>query len=165
MNVVDRLLLWCFGVSASCFVSCAGISLKTQFLYALVFLTRYLDLFWNFASMYNWVMKIIFIASSCAIVYMMAAKAPYKDTYQKDKDTFKLWYLIVPCAVLALIFNESVELGRGQTDKKNGTAPSPRMRVHCADCSRLCSDTFLLRFVRRYSLPLLPALMQSVLGI
>jgi ER lumen protein retaining receptor len=102
-----------------------GISLKTQFLYALVFLTRYLDLFWNFASMYNWVMKIIFIASSCAIVYMMAAKAPYKDTYQKDKDTFKLWYLIVPCAVLALIFNESVELGRedraGRQEQRDGT--------------------------------------------
>lgn len=37
---------------------CAGISLKTQFLYALVFLCRYVDLFWNFASMYNWTMKV-----------------------------------------------------------------------------------------------------------
>jgi len=36
----------------------SGISLKTQFLYALVFVCRYLDLFWNFASMYNWVMKV-----------------------------------------------------------------------------------------------------------
>lgn len=36
------------------FLSAAGISLKTQFLYALVFVCRYLDLFWNFSSMYNW---------------------------------------------------------------------------------------------------------------
>ena len=39
----------------SSFSACAvGISLKTQFLYALVFVCRYVDLFTNFASMYNW---------------------------------------------------------------------------------------------------------------
>ena len=32
-------------------------------------LTRYLDLFWNWLSYYNVVMKIIFIISSIAIVY------------------------------------------------------------------------------------------------
>ena len=36
----------------------AGISLKTQCLYVLVFCTRYIDLLWNFASMYNWCMKV-----------------------------------------------------------------------------------------------------------
>jgi len=30
---------------------CAGVSLKTQELYALVFLTRYLDLFTNYVSL------------------------------------------------------------------------------------------------------------------
>lgn len=44
--------------SLSVCARCAGISLKTQFLYALVFLCRYVDLFWNFASMYNWTMKV-----------------------------------------------------------------------------------------------------------
>jgi len=38
--------------------SVAGISLKTQELYALVFITRYLDLFWNFYSLYNSIMKV-----------------------------------------------------------------------------------------------------------
>lgn len=37
--------------------SCAGVSLKTQELYAIVFVARYLDLFWNFLSIYNWIMK------------------------------------------------------------------------------------------------------------
>lgn len=31
--------------------SCRGISLKTQELYTLVFVCRYLDLFWNFISL------------------------------------------------------------------------------------------------------------------
>ena len=35
--------------------SVAGISLKSQELYVIVFIARYLDLFWNFLSIYNWV--------------------------------------------------------------------------------------------------------------
>ena len=37
----------------------AGISLRTQELYLLVFLTRYLDLFYSYISLYNSVMKVI----------------------------------------------------------------------------------------------------------
>jgi hypothetical protein len=36
----------------------AGISLKTQELYVIVFCSRYIDLLWNFASLYNWCMKV-----------------------------------------------------------------------------------------------------------
>ncbi|KAL0910536.1 hypothetical protein M5K25_021529 [Dendrobium thyrsiflorum] len=53
--------------------SCSGISLKTQELYALVFLTRYLDLLTVFVSIYNSVMKVVFISSSIAIVWCMRA--------------------------------------------------------------------------------------------
>lgn len=71
----------------------AGISLKTQILYVIVFCTRYMDLFWNFASLYNWCMKVrdrpgpladrgvltnrncalqlLFITSSVGIVFIM----------------------------------------------------------------------------------------------
>ena len=35
----------------------------------MVFCARYLDLFWNWLSYYNVIMKIIFIISSIAIVY------------------------------------------------------------------------------------------------
>ena len=38
--------------------SAAGISLRTQELYAIVFCSRYIDLFWNFSSMYNWLLKV-----------------------------------------------------------------------------------------------------------
>eukprot|EP00457_Paulinella_chromatophora_P011741 gb/GEZN01011899.1/.p1 GENE.gb/GEZN01011899.1/~~gb/GEZN01011899.1/.p1 ORF type:complete len:244 (+),score=27.61 gb/GEZN01011899.1/:64-732(+) len=87
--------------------NCRGISLKTQALYLLVFITRYLDIFYTFhLSVYNFVMKIIFIGSSGMIVWLMAFKRPYCDTYEKKKDSFNVLFVIIPCAVLALLVNE-----------------------------------------------------------
>ena len=51
--------------------SAAGISLKAQELYLIVFIARYLDLFTNFYSYYNTIMKIIYIVTSGSIVYMI----------------------------------------------------------------------------------------------
>ena len=51
--------------------SCAGVSLKTQELYLLVFVTRYLDLLYSFISLYNTCMKLIFIGSSGCIIWYM----------------------------------------------------------------------------------------------
>ena len=48
-----------------------GISLRSQELFAIVFACRYLDIFWNFASLYNWLMKIIYLVTSFSIVYFM----------------------------------------------------------------------------------------------
>lgn len=45
--------------------SVAGISLKTQELYVMVFVARYLDLFWNFLSLYNWIMKVVRVCRLC----------------------------------------------------------------------------------------------------
>jgi ER lumen protein retaining receptor len=39
-----------------------------------VFLTRYIDLFYSYVSLYNTVMKIFFIASSCYILFLMKTK-------------------------------------------------------------------------------------------
>ncbi|KAG2015339.1 HDEL sequence binding protein [Coprinopsis cinerea AmutBmut pab1-1] len=83
--------------------SCRGISFKTQALYVLVFITRYLDLFWRYVSLYNTVMKIFFIASSIYVLYLMKIK--YRPTFDPAIDTFKIEYLIGPCFVLGLIFN------------------------------------------------------------
>jgi len=85
---------------------CQGLSLKTQVLYVIVFLTRYVDLLWNFSSMYNWFMKIFFIASSVATVYLMGFHRPHCETYQKSIDNFNLFYLIGPSALLSLFWNE-----------------------------------------------------------
>lgn len=90
--------------------SIAGLSFKTQALYALVFVTRYLDLLFKFYSLYNSVMKILFISTSLYTVYIM------RENLRKEKndsiDTFKVEYLIGGSLVLALImpseFNYSI---------------------------------------------------------
>ncbi|CAH8355484.1 unnamed protein product [Eruca vesicaria subsp. sativa] len=90
--------------------SCAGISLKTQELYAFVFLTRYLDLLTDYVSLYNTVMKIVFIASSLAIVWCMRRHPLVRRSYDKDLDTFRHQYVVLACFVLALILNEKFTL-------------------------------------------------------
>lgn len=86
--------------------SCSGVSLKTQELYALVFLTRYLDIFTDFISVYNTVMKIVFVASSLAIVWCMRVHRIVKRSYDKDLDTFRHYLLVAGCLALALLVNE-----------------------------------------------------------
>ncbi|RRT39349.1 hypothetical protein BHE74_00047151 [Ensete ventricosum] len=86
--------------------SCSGISLKTQELYALVFLTRYLDLFTYVVSVYNTLMKIVFISSSIAIVWCMRFHPVVRRTYDKEQDTFRHYLLVGVSLVLALLFHE-----------------------------------------------------------
>lgn len=86
--------------------SCAGISLKTQELYALVFATRYLDIFSHYYSLYNTVMKLIFLGSSFSIVWYMRRHKVVRRSYDKDQDTFRHHFLVLPCLVLALLINE-----------------------------------------------------------
>lgn len=86
--------------------SCSGISLKTQELYAVVFLARYLDLLTEFISLYNTVMKVVFIGSSLAIVWCMRYHRAVRRTYDRELDTFRHYFLILLSFVLALIFHE-----------------------------------------------------------
>ncbi|KAH9485653.1 ER lumen protein-retaining receptor [Psilocybe cubensis] len=83
--------------------SCRGISFKTQMLYVIVFVTRYLDLFFRYVSLYNSVMKLFFITSSCYILYLMKFK--YRPTHDPSIDTFKIEYLIGPSVLFALLFH------------------------------------------------------------
>ncbi|XP_021606601.1 ER lumen protein-retaining receptor isoform X1 [Manihot esculenta] len=86
--------------------SCAGISLKTQELYALVFVTRYLDIFTSFISFYNTVMKLIFLGSSFSIVWYIRRHRLVRKSYDKDQDTFRHYFLVLPCLILALLIHE-----------------------------------------------------------
>ncbi|KAL6291802.1 hypothetical protein ACE6H2_009312 [Prunus campanulata] len=87
--------------------SCAGISLKTQELYGLVFLTRYIDLVIKYHSLYNTLGKLIFIGTSLATVWHMRYHKLVKQTYNKDQDTFRHYYLILLCLGLALLIPRS----------------------------------------------------------
>lgn len=83
--------------------SCAGVSGKSQIMFGLVFTTRYLDLFTNFISLYNTVMKVTFIALLYLTVYLMFFK--FKATYDSNHDTFRMEFLIVPVGGLAFLVN------------------------------------------------------------
>lgn len=83
--------------------SCRGISFKSQALYLLVFVMRYLDLVTTFVSLYNTLMKLFFIGSTAYVLYLM--KFRFRPTQDPSLDTFNIAYIVGPAAVLALIFN------------------------------------------------------------
>uniref|UniRef100_A0A3B3T2J0 ER lumen protein-retaining receptor n=1 Tax=Paramormyrops kingsleyae TaxID=1676925 RepID=A0A3B3T2J0_9TELE len=85
--------------------SCAGISGKSQILFALVFTTRYLDLFSSFISLYNTVMKVIYIMCAYATVYLIYGK--FKATYDGNHDTFRVEFLLIPVVLLAVLINHA----------------------------------------------------------
>ena len=82
-------------------------SLKTQALYLLVFVSRYLDLFVSFVGWYNELMKLFYIAASAYIVYLLSADSRYSSTYNRAADTYRVEFLVVPCLLLASFVNEA----------------------------------------------------------
>lgn len=83
-----------------------GISIKTQELYLIVFISRYLDLFTTFYSLYNSVMKILYITTTAYIIYMVKTTEPFKTTYESAQDSFlHLQFAVAPALVLGFITN------------------------------------------------------------
>ena len=82
----------------------AGISVRTHELFLVVFVTRYLDLFTTFYSLYNSCMKVLYIATTASIIYMIRFSEPICSTYDKAQDTFLHWkFAVAPCAGIAFI--------------------------------------------------------------
>ncbi|KAI6240883.1 ER lumen protein-retaining receptor [Aphelenchoides fujianensis] len=80
--------------------SCAGISGRSQILFAIVFICRYLDLFTSFVSVYN---SLFFLASSIGTVYLIFFK--FKATYDRNHDVFRVEFLLIPTFLIALLIN------------------------------------------------------------
>mmetsp|Transcript_3414 Transcript_3414/g.3816 ORF Transcript_3414/g.3816 Transcript_3414/m.3816 type:complete len:228 (+) Transcript_3414:75-758(+) len=81
-----------------------GVSVRTHELFLVVFVTRYLDLFTTYYSLYNSIMKILYIGSTASIVYTIKFQEPIKSTYDVMKDTFLHWkFAVAPCVVVATI--------------------------------------------------------------
>lgn len=83
-----------------------GLSFKTQLVYLVVYLTRYLDLFggsWQ-RSLYNTVLKLVYISTSGYICYLMQTQ--FRNTLNPQLDTFKIRYLFGAAAALAVLFHE-----------------------------------------------------------
>ena len=87
--------------------SCSGISGKTQLLFALVFTTRYIDLFTVYISLYNTVMKCVYLLCSYATIYLIYHK--FKPTYNHENDKFRIEFVLVPAAGLAFLVNHHFE--------------------------------------------------------
>lgn len=92
-----------------------GISFKTQGLYFIVFVTRYLDLYKVIMHpsklssgliLYNTIMKILYLSLTLYICNLMMRVSPYRTTYDKNGDTYKVVrWAILPAAILALFFH------------------------------------------------------------
>ncbi|KAL3316350.1 hypothetical protein Ciccas_005011 [Cichlidogyrus casuarinus] len=81
--------------------SCSGLSGKTQLLFMIVYISRYLDLFTHFISVYNTIGKIIYLSTTMVTVYLIFMK--FRVTYQDHKDSFPIWTLLLPSGILACI--------------------------------------------------------------
>ncbi len=51
-------------------------------------------------------MKLVFLGTSLSIIYFMRFHPTIRASYDKEQDTFRSVFLLVPCAVLALIVNQ-----------------------------------------------------------
>ncbi|ORZ38092.1 putative HDEL sequence binding protein [Catenaria anguillulae PL171] len=83
--------------------SAAGISFKSQLLYLIVFVMRYLDLFTHFVSLYNTVMKITFIGATAYILKVM--KTTYRATWDPELDSFPFHYLLAGAGAVTLFIH------------------------------------------------------------
>merc|ERR1712129_33100 len=79
--------------------SCTGVSGRSQILFLLVFLTRYIDLFTTS-------IKIFFIVSTMTNIYLVLVK--YSGTISSDLDTFRVEFLILGAAVGAILVNHEL---------------------------------------------------------
>lgn len=86
--------------------SCRGVSAKTQELYLIVFLTRYIDVLFRFISLYNTIMKILFISITIYILYLIHFSSDIHKTYDREKnDPCPIKYIPLVALVLTIIIN------------------------------------------------------------
>jgi ER lumen protein retaining receptor len=85
--------------------NCLGISYKTQEIYLIVFLTRYVDLlivppsisYWNFCF------KLMYISMVLYIIYLIRFQNPISQSYEFQLDVFPHRMILLPCKWLIII--------------------------------------------------------------
>lgn len=85
--------------------SVSGVSLKSMLLFALVFTTRYVDILFYYIDAYNYIMKVLYLTSSYYTCFLIRYKAPWKHTYDRDGDGFRIQFLIIPCTIGSLFIS------------------------------------------------------------
>lgn len=84
-----------------------GLSYKTQQLYLIVFLTRYVNLVMGFKIFYIFIMKIVFITITIYTMYLMRYKKPFKLSYDKDSDSFQHYFIYLAALLMSVIIHKS----------------------------------------------------------
>jgi hypothetical protein len=51
-------------------------------------------------------MKLVFLGTSLSIIYFMRFQRAVRSTYDREQDTFRVAFLLAPCALLALLINQ-----------------------------------------------------------
>ncbi|XP_055908853.1 ER lumen protein-retaining receptor-like [Eupeodes corollae] len=85
--------------------SCADVSIKSQILFCIVYCARYMDLFTVYISTYNSAMKIGYIGVSLLTILLIHLKSRNNNENASHHDSFRIEFLVVPCALLALFVN------------------------------------------------------------
>lgn len=80
--------------------SVQGFSRKTQVLYQIVYITRYLDVFTHHQVMYLLFFKVSF---NLVTLLMISSFAVFQHTYQANEDSCNLLAIVGPVAVFALL--------------------------------------------------------------
>ena len=62
---------------------CSGLSYKTQEIYLVVFLSRYVDIFLGWKTVYFFLMKLVFIGVAFYTVYLMMSQKPFCLSYDR----------------------------------------------------------------------------------
>jgi ER lumen protein retaining receptor len=81
--------------------SCAGISFNTQLLYLIVHVTRYCNSNFFTPPIYNLIFKIFYLVTAIAI--LVAMRTRLASTWNRRHDTFRVIFIIILCALLAII--------------------------------------------------------------
>lgn len=84
--------------------STEGVSLITQALYCLVFVSRYLDLFSKGAILWNTVLKVFYILSSLYILFLMMR------VYARTREREKAWKFGAACLAGSAVFAPALML-------------------------------------------------------
>ncbi|CAA0831185.1 ER lumen protein retaining receptor family protein [Striga hermonthica] len=84
--------------------TCAGLSLKSQELTAIFLAVR---LYCSFVMEYDihTVLDMATLATTLWVIYMIRFKL--RSSYMEDKDNITLYYVVIPCAVIALLIHPS----------------------------------------------------------
>ncbi|XP_059310926.1 uncharacterized protein LOC132062357 [Lycium ferocissimum] len=101
-ELVHFIGLLCLIYKLSTLKTCSGLSLKTQVLTA-TFLGVRLFCGYIMVAPVHFFLDLVTLAATFWVKHMM--KSRLKSSYMADLDTVPIWYLIVPCAIVAVIIH------------------------------------------------------------